>query len=37
MRLIMPVYQNEGVEEADRRLAEFTRAIVPVLDEFLPN
>jgi hypothetical protein len=37
VRLITPVYQNEGVEEADRRLAEFTRAIVPVLNEYLPK
>jgi hypothetical protein len=31
----MPVYQNESVEEADRRLVAFTKAIVPVLNEFL--
>jgi len=37
VRLITPVYQNEGVEEADRRLAEFTREVVPVLNEFLPK
>jgi EpsI family protein len=37
VRLITPVYPNEGVEEADRRLAEFTQAIVPVLNEYLPK
>jgi hypothetical protein len=37
MRLITPVYQNEGVEEADRRLVDFTQQIVPVLNEYLPK
>ena len=37
VRLITPVYQNEGVEEADRRLVAFTKEIVPVLNEFLPK
>jgi EpsI family protein len=31
VRLITPISANESAEEADRRLAEFTRAIVPVL------
>jgi hypothetical protein len=37
MRLITPSYAKESAEEADRRLAEFTRAIVLVLAEFLPK
>jgi hypothetical protein len=37
MRLITPVYANEGVAQAEARLAEFTRAIVPILNEFLPK
>jgi hypothetical protein len=37
MRLITQVYPNEGVEDADKRLEAFTRAIVPVLNEFLPK
>jgi EpsI family protein len=37
VRLITPVYPGEEVEGADRRLAAFTQAIVPVLNEFLPK
>jgi EpsI family protein len=37
VRLITPVYQNEGVKEADRRLVGFTQQIVPVLNEYLPK
>jgi hypothetical protein len=37
MRLITPVYGGEDVSQAERRLAEFARAIVPVLNEFLPK
>jgi hypothetical protein len=37
MRLITPVYPNESVEDADRRLAAFTKEIVPFLNEFLPK
>jgi exosortase len=37
VRLITPVYQNESIEEADKRLVSFTREIVPVLNEFLPK
>jgi hypothetical protein len=37
MRLITPVYPNEEVADADRRLAAFTREIVPVLNQFLPQ
>jgi exosortase D (VPLPA-CTERM-specific) len=37
VRLVTPVYPGEGVEEADRRLLAFTKEIVPVLNDFLPN
>ena len=37
VRLITPVYPNESVEDADKRLVSFTREIVPVLNEFLPK
>jgi EpsI family protein len=37
VRLVTPVYPNESVDDADKRLAGFTREIVPVLNEFLPN
>jgi hypothetical protein len=37
VRLITPVYPNEEVADADRRLAGFTQQIVPVLNEFLPK
>jgi hypothetical protein len=37
VRLITPVYPNESVDDTDKRLAGFTREIVPVLNEFLPN
>jgi EpsI family protein len=37
VRLITPVYPNEDVADADKRLAAFTREIVPVLNEFLPK
>ena len=37
MRLITPVYPNESVEDADKRLVAVTREIVPVLNEFLPK
>jgi EpsI family protein len=32
VRLITPVYPNESVEEADKRLTAFTQEIVPVLN-----
>ena len=35
VRLITPVYPNESVDDADKRLAAFTKEIVPVLNEFL--
>jgi EpsI family protein len=37
VRLVTPVYKDEEVENADRRLVAFTQAIVPVLEEFLPK
>jgi hypothetical protein len=37
VRLITPVYPNENVEDADKRLVSFTREIVPALNEFLPK
>ena len=37
VRLITPVYPNESVEDADKRLVAFTREIVPVLNEYLPK
>jgi hypothetical protein len=37
VRLITPVYPNETLDDADRRLAAFTKEIVPVLNEFLPK
>ena len=37
VRLITPVDETEDVEDADRRLAEFTREIAPVLDIFIPG
>jgi EpsI family protein len=37
VRLITPVYPNETLDDADGRLAAFTKEIVPVLNEFLPQ
>ena len=37
VRLVTPVYADEEVEDADKRLTAFTQAIVPVLDGFLPK
>ena len=37
VRLVTPVYKDEEVADADKRLTAFTRAIVPVLKEFLPK
>jgi EpsI family protein len=37
VRVITPVYDNEELAQAEKRLQSFTQAIVPVLDEFLPN
>jgi len=37
VRLITPVLQGEQVENAEKRLQEFTKEIVPVFDQFLPK
>ncbi len=37
VRLITPVYQNEKLEEAEARLQGFTKEIVPVLKEYIPE
>ena len=37
VRVITPVYDNEELADAEKRLQSFTQAIVPVLDEFLPK
>jgi exosortase D (VPLPA-CTERM-specific) len=37
VRLITPVYQNEQPDEADTRLQAFTREIVPILKEYIPD
>ena len=37
VRLITPVYAGERSRDAEARLQEFTRQIVPVLDTFLPG
>jgi exosortase D (VPLPA-CTERM-specific) len=37
VRVITPVYGNETMEEAEARLAGFTREVVPILDGFLPK
>ncbi|MBM4333122.1 MAG: VPLPA-CTERM-specific exosortase XrtD [Deltaproteobacteria bacterium] len=37
VRLITPITQGERVEDAEKRLQDFTRQIVPVLNEFIPN
>jgi EpsI family protein len=37
VRLVTPVYKDEKVVDADKRLTAFTREIVQVLKEFLPK
>lgn len=37
VRLITPVRELEPVEQCDKRLQEFTRALLPALDEFIPG
>jgi len=37
VRVITPVYPDEKIENAEARLQEFTRQIVPVLDGFIPK
>lgn len=37
VRLITPITGSESVEEAEKRLQEFTKQIVPILDEYIPK
>ena len=37
VRVITPVLSGEQVEDAEKRLQEFTKQIVPVLDGFIPK
>jgi hypothetical protein len=37
VRLITPVLPGEQIEDAEKRLQEFTKQIVPILDEFIPK
>ena len=37
VRVITPVYPNEELAQAEKRLQAFTQEIVPVLNEFLPK
>jgi hypothetical protein len=35
--VITPVYDSEGMKDAEERLQSFTRKIVPVLEGFIPG
>lgn len=37
VRVITPVLQGEQVEDAEKRLQEFTMQIVPILEDYIPN
>lgn len=37
IRLVTPVYENEKLADAEARLQGFVRAIVPVLNEYIPG
>ena len=37
VRVMTMVYENENVEDADKRLQGFLREVVPVLEEYLPE
>ena len=37
VRLITSVYSNESIEAGNKRLVDFTKEIVPILNEFLPQ
>ncbi|MFH1148093.1 MAG: hypothetical protein V1736_10360 [Pseudomonadota bacterium] len=37
VRVITPVLQSERLEDAEARLQGFTKEIVPVLREFIPE
>jgi len=37
VRLITQVYDDEALEDAEKRLQDFVRDVVPVLEEYLPG
>ena len=37
VRVITPVYENEKVEKAEKRLQDFIKVMIPVLMEYLPS
>jgi hypothetical protein len=37
IRLITPVYETESLADADARLQNFVRDIVPVLEGYIPG
>ncbi len=37
IRLVTPLYPSESLEDADRRLKDFMKKTLPVLEEFLPG
>jgi len=37
VRVLTPVYESEGLEDAEKRLQGFTREIVPVLAGYIPG
>jgi exosortase D (VPLPA-CTERM-specific) len=37
IRLITPVYESDSLEQAEKRLQNFTRHIVPCLEEYIPG
>ncbi len=37
VRVITPVYRDEKIENAEERLQEFTKHIVPVMEEYVPG
>ena len=37
VRLSTPIYKNEDIQEAQKRLVDFTERIAPILDEFIPG
>ena len=37
VRLTTPLYPGENESDADKRLQEFTQALVPNLDRYLPS
>ncbi len=37
VRVMTPVYEFERLEDAEKRLQEFVKKVVPVLDEYLPG